>query len=85
MTVKWRAKAAKANRLPVFQSAIRGLANAMASALSSLSSMDYCLSAGNFLLIKSFDSGPYGKSNIRLVEKKSLDLDVYGRLSPKGG
>ena len=85
MTVKWLAEGAKANRLPAFQSAIKGLANAMASAPSSSSSVDYLLSAGNFLLLKSFDSGPNAKSNICLVAKSSLDLDLSGRVSPKGG
>ena len=70
MTVKWRAKAAKASRLPVFQSAIKDLANAMASALSSSSSLDYCLSAGNVVLPESFDSGSKRKSNTCLGEKK---------------
>jgi hypothetical protein len=61
MTAKWLAKGAKVNKLPVFQSAIKGLENAMASALSSSSSTDYGLSLGNFLLIKSCDSEPNGK------------------------
>ena len=63
MIVKWLAMEAKVNRLTVFQSAIKRFANATASAPSSSSSISCWLSPRNFLLMKSFNSGPNGKKD----------------------